>query len=100
MWGKFIAKAAGAASLAKGGIKYKLEVQVVAIDGLPPTVKYARVVMQRNAKVAHTKLVGTRGGAHDARRPRLHLQGGVEGGCRPPLPPPRSRPPPSHAHAS
>ncbi len=61
MFGRLLSKAKGAV---KGGAsaKYKIEVQVVQADGLPPTVKYARVVMSRSAKVAHTKVIGTRNG--------------------------------------
>lgn len=58
MWGKLLGKGGNSS-------KYKLEVQVVAVEGLPAVVKYARVCMARSAKVAHTKIVGARGGRCD-----------------------------------
>ena len=50
--------------LSKGGkgAKYKLEVQVVSVDGMPDAVKKCRVVMSRAAKVAMTDVKDTRNG--------------------------------------
>ena len=63
MWSsakKMLSKATGGGG--KNGLKYKLEIQVVQADGLPTTVKNARVVMSRSAKVATTKTANARGG--------------------------------------
>ena len=50
--------------LSKGGkgAKYKLEVQIVSVDGMPDAVKKCRVVMSRAAKVAMTDVKDTRNG--------------------------------------
>lgn len=51
--------------LSKGGkgAKYKLEVQIISVDGMPDAVKKCRVVMSRAAKVSMTDIKDTRNGA-------------------------------------
>ena len=46
----------------KGNVKYKIEVQIVQIDGLPDAVKKCRVVMSRASKVAMTVVKDLRNG--------------------------------------
>ena len=50
--------------LGKGGKgqRYKIEVQVVQVEGLPDAVKKARVVMSRSSKVSMTDVKDTRNG--------------------------------------
>ncbi len=44
------------------GVKYKIDVQSVAVDGLPDGVKKCRVVMSRGAKVVMTDVKDARNG--------------------------------------
>lgn len=63
MWSsakKMLSKATGGSG--KSALKYKLEIQVVQADGLPSSVKNARVVMSRSSKVATSKTANARGG--------------------------------------
>lgn len=52
----------------KGKAKFRLDVAVERVEGLPQSVAAARLQWARGAKVAVTKLVPAEGGARQARR--------------------------------